>query len=88
MSSLLFTGTGFWRLPTGAAGGAGAAGALLQLPRIGGAAAEPAVALRQLAQGELGDEDGARRVQRADHIGVGVDHLLHEGAGAPGGLRR
>ena len=44
--------------------------------------------MRQLAEGELGDEDGAGSIETFDHGSIGVDHLvhLHVEAGADHGL--
>ena len=60
--------------------------ALGQVPRVLGLAAEPAIALGELAGGELGEEDGAGVAEHFNDAGVFVDHLVLVGGGAPGGL--
>ncbi len=63
----------------------GAAGALIGIPGIAGAAAEPFVAHGESAEGELGDEDGSGGVEPLDDGGVLIEGLLFKAAGAPGG---
>ena len=69
----------------GGGSGGGAAGALFGIPGIAGASAEPDVAHGEGAEGELGDEHGAGRVEALDDGGVFIDGLMLEAAGSPGG---
>ena len=55
----------------------------LRVPRIVGAAAEPAIALRQRAERELGDEHRAGVAQPLDDRGVVVEDLLDRTARRP-----
>src|SRR6266566_8771777 len=62
------------------------AGSLIDLPRIFRGSAEPDIALRELAQRQLRDENRTGIIETLDDRCVGVDHLLPERARTPCGL--
>jgi hypothetical protein len=46
---------------------------------------KPDISLRELAEGELGDQDGAGRVEPLHHGRGGIEHLVPEEGRSPGG---